>query len=123
MKHRCPDHISVFWYLLFYRDKLSPDTLYLEYFEMKLILQEFRQQFQALYYRVVQASGSLLLRALARDQIMDKMLQVKLMCAFTASMILRVSMSLKLDQHADERPGRLRESPYFSLPHDSRVIL
>ena len=102
MEQRHPDHISVFWYLLSYSHKLSPDTLYLEYFERKLILQEFRQQFQTLYYRVVRDSGSFIL-ALARDQIMDKMLQVKLMWALTPSMILKVSTSLKLDQHADER--------------------
>lgn len=41
MKQRHPDHISVFLYLLLRRDKLSSDTLHVEYFERKLILQEF----------------------------------------------------------------------------------
>lgn len=41
MKQRHPDHISVFLYLLLCRDKLSSDTVHVEYFERKLILQEF----------------------------------------------------------------------------------
>lgn len=67
MEQRHPDRISVFLYLLFCRETLSPDTLYVEYFERKLILQEFGQQFQALYDRVAQTSGSFIL-ALAPGQ-------------------------------------------------------